>query len=127
MPEASSSTIIINQMNMNDRAVARLPYQWNRAKRGQYMILMDDDAEGSILITMMILSTTTIERQREVVVVVAMMMTSEPKAKEQYYIVVVVVRSSAARTNCDYIDYYIDNGDDILNHDVALHSIFVFF
>ena len=38
---------------------------------------------------------------------------------------VVVVSSSAARTNCDYIDY-IDNdddGDDVINHDVALHPI----
>ena len=34
--------------------------------------------------------------------------------------------SSAARTNCDYIDY-IDNdddGDDVINHDVALQSSF---
>ena len=39
---------------------------------------------------------------------------------------VVVVRSSAARTNCDYIDYYIinDDGDDVINHDVALQSSF---
>ena len=36
--------------------------------------------------------------------------------------------SSAARTNCDYIDYYIDNDDDdgvdVINHDVALQSSF---
>ncbi len=40
---------------------------------------------------------------------------------------VVVVSSSAARTNCDYIDYYIDNDDDgfdVINHDVALQSSF---
>ncbi len=41
--------------------------------------------------------------------------------------VVVVVRSSAARTNCDHIDY-IDGGgndvDDVINHDVALQSSF---
>ena len=49
------------------------------------------------------------------------MMASEPKAKEQYYIV--VVSSSAARTNCDYIDY-IDDGVDVINHDVALQSSF---
>ena len=35
----------------------------------------------------------------------------------------VVVSSSAARTNCDYIDY-IDNAGDGNNHDVDLHSIF---
>ena len=37
---------------------------------------------------------------------------------------VVVVRSSAARTNCDYIDNDDDDGDDVINKDVALHSIF---
>ena len=47
---------------------------------------------------------------------------SEPKAKEQLMMMaVVVVRSSAARTNCDYIDY-IDDG--VINHDVALHPFF---
>ncbi len=52
-----------------------------------------------------------------------MMIASEPKAKG-LLMMAVVVRSSAARTNCDYIDYYIDNGDDVIHHDVALHSFF---
>ena len=45
---------------------------------------------------------------------------SEPKAKEQLMMMLVVVSSSAARTNCDYTV----NGDDVINHDVALHSFF---
>ena len=49
------------------------------------------------------------------------MMASEPKAKEQY-----IVSSSAARTNCNYIDNNDGGGgdDDVINHDVALHSFF---
>ena len=37
---------------------------------------------------------------------------------------VLVVRSSAARANCDYTVNYDDNGDGVINHDIALHSIF---
>ncbi len=44
----------------------------------------------------------------------------------------IAVRSSAARTNCDYIDYYIEGGggnyddveDDVNGNDVALQSSF---
>ena len=48
------------------------------------------------------------------------MMASEPKAKEQL-MMAVVVSSSAARTNCDYIDYIDNDEDDVIIHDVALH------